>query len=294
LGETFEYSPKDKSYRFFAEQVSHHPPVSVAVAESKNYLLQLEMNLKMKYYGNSAVAEVNGTQSLKTQLGDHFTWNHLETSAYNVIIGGMWVDHYGTLEIKNHTTGDKCVLTATKCGYFSRGRYETSAKIFDGKGNLKLKLAGKWFETLSAIKVDQNGNEGDAIPLWKRPEMPTHKWNWFTFNDELNHFDSDYKSILPDSESNVDSRLRSDRLSLEKGENSNASNEKYRLENEQRQREKALKSKNEPYHPKYFNQNQDGTYSRVGDYWQDRSERIKKSGKTFDNLEELKFLEKNS
>lgn len=37
LGETYEYARPDKGYRFFIEQVSHHPPVGAAYAESKKW-----------------------------------------------------------------------------------------------------------------------------------------------------------------------------------------------------------------------------------------------------------------
>lgn len=37
LGETFEYVRPDKGYRFFVEQVSHHPPVGAAWAESPKW-----------------------------------------------------------------------------------------------------------------------------------------------------------------------------------------------------------------------------------------------------------------
>lgn len=37
LGETFEYVRPDKGYRFFVEQVSHHPPIGAAWAESPKW-----------------------------------------------------------------------------------------------------------------------------------------------------------------------------------------------------------------------------------------------------------------
>jgi hypothetical protein len=37
LAETYEYARPDKGYRFFIEQVSHHPPVGAAYAESKKW-----------------------------------------------------------------------------------------------------------------------------------------------------------------------------------------------------------------------------------------------------------------
>lgn len=37
LGETYEYCRPDKGYRFFVEQVSHHPPIGAAWAESPKW-----------------------------------------------------------------------------------------------------------------------------------------------------------------------------------------------------------------------------------------------------------------
>jgi oxysterol-binding protein 1 len=37
LGETYEYVRPDKHYRFFIEQVSHHPPIGAAWAESPKW-----------------------------------------------------------------------------------------------------------------------------------------------------------------------------------------------------------------------------------------------------------------
>lgn len=37
LGETFEYARPDKGYRVFIEQVSHHPPIGAAWAESPKW-----------------------------------------------------------------------------------------------------------------------------------------------------------------------------------------------------------------------------------------------------------------
>ena len=37
LGETYEYARPDKGYRFFVEQVSHHPPIGAAWAEAPKW-----------------------------------------------------------------------------------------------------------------------------------------------------------------------------------------------------------------------------------------------------------------
>ncbi len=59
------------------------------------------------------------------------------TTAHNIIIGGMWVDHYGTLTFVNHTLGDKCVVRVTKSGWLGSGRFEVQGEVTDAAGNIK-------------------------------------------------------------------------------------------------------------------------------------------------------------
>ena len=49
LGETYEYVRPDKGYRFFIEQVSHHPPIGAAWAEGP----------KWDYYVSTIAPQIN-------------------------------------------------------------------------------------------------------------------------------------------------------------------------------------------------------------------------------------------
>ncbi|XP_068082780.1 oxysterol-binding protein-related protein 6 isoform X2 [Anabrus simplex] len=53
LGETYECIREDKGFRFIAEQVSHHPPVSVCYAESRNFIFWQDARIKTKFWGKS-------------------------------------------------------------------------------------------------------------------------------------------------------------------------------------------------------------------------------------------------
>ena len=54
LGETYEYARPDKGYRFFIEQVSHHPPVGAAYAESKkwDYYVRVLLQVMLVSFGD--------------------------------------------------------------------------------------------------------------------------------------------------------------------------------------------------------------------------------------------------
>jgi len=276
LGETFEYVPEHKRWKFIAEQVSHHPPVGVARAESDKFILELEMELKTKFTGNSSdVIVLGGCHFYTTQFKDNFSWGHLDTTAHNVIIGGMWVDHYGTLQVTNHTTGDKCILRVTKSGWLGSGRYDVQGEVVDVNGNIKLKINGKWSEGLAAIAMNPDGTvQGEPIILWKRTAIPQHKWNWSKFNDEVNAISDFEASILPAT----DSRLRGDRRALELDDITNAGKEKVRLEEDQRAKRKARETKGEVYEPKYFKSEPDDVWghkwSYIGKYWEEREKKV--------------------
>jgi hypothetical protein len=45
---------------------------------------------------------------------------------HNIIVGKLWVDQSGEMDITNHVTGDKCHLKFIPYSYFSR---ETQRKV---------------------------------------------------------------------------------------------------------------------------------------------------------------------
>jgi len=277
LGETFEYISEDNKWRFFAEQVSHHPPIGVAEAFSDGFRLRLEMEIKTKFRGNSSDVIVLGTNGFTaSKYKDSFVWGHLETCAHNVIIGGMWVDHYGNLEIVNETTGEKGVLKFTRSGWLGAGRFDLLGELKDAQGELRMKLVGKWNEYINAIKVNKDGTEGQPILLWRRStKPPENKWGFSKFVENLNNFDEQYKAILPPT----DSRFRGDRYYLERDNLELAGKEKLRLEEKQRAERKEREEKEKTWVPRYFQKEEDPKFDHrwtyTGKYWEEREQRAK-------------------
>lgn len=64
------------------------------------------------------------------------------SKAHNIVIGRTWVDSAGDFYVLNVTTGSKCVLKFTPCGWFSYGRYEYSGFIEDKDGVKKMLISG--------------------------------------------------------------------------------------------------------------------------------------------------------
>ena len=52
--------------------------------------------------------------------GNHYTWKKVTTTVNNIIVGKLWVDNHGEMQITNHKTGDVCHLNIHQYSYFSR------------------------------------------------------------------------------------------------------------------------------------------------------------------------------
>ena len=52
--------------------------------------------------------------------GNHYTWRKVATTVHNIIVGKLWVDNHGEMDIKNHHNGDNCHLKYSAYSYFSR------------------------------------------------------------------------------------------------------------------------------------------------------------------------------
>ncbi|KAK2489838.1 hypothetical protein MC885_012230 [Smutsia gigantea] len=136
LGETYELIREDLGFRFISEQVSHHPPISAFYSEglSQDFLFHGSIYPKLKFWGKSVEAEPRGTITLELlKHNEAYTWTNPTCCVHNVIIGKLWIEQYGTVEILNHRTGDKCVLHFKPCGLFGKELHKVEGHIQDEK-----------------------------------------------------------------------------------------------------------------------------------------------------------------
>ena len=105
LGETFELIGKD--YKYFAEQVSHHPPVSACIAENHNYKYHMDTNTTMGVSWTGVLTAVPiGYQHVYLKSHDeHYLISRPDTTVNNLLIGTMYVEHVGTMTVTNCKTG---------------------------------------------------------------------------------------------------------------------------------------------------------------------------------------------
>ncbi|XP_056679785.1 oxysterol-binding protein-related protein 1 isoform X3 [Monodelphis domestica] len=257
LGETYELVRDDLGFRLISEQVSHHPPVSAFHAEGLNndFIFHGSIYPKLKFWGKSVEAEPKGTITLELlEHNEAYTWTNPTCCVHNIIVGKLWIEQYGNMEITNHKTGDKCILNFKPCGLFGKELHKVEGYIQD-KSKKKLRaLYGKWTEclysvdpaTFEACKKNDKKNadekksskqmgtseEPDEMPLpdsesvhvipgsvllWRiapRPPNSAQMYNFTSFAMVLNEVDKEMESVIP----KTDCRLRPDIRAMENGE----------------------------------------------------------------------------
>ncbi|XP_015677447.1 oxysterol-binding protein-related protein 1 [Protobothrops mucrosquamatus] len=293
LGETYELVREDLGFRLISEQVSHHPPISAIYAEGLNndFVFHGSIYPKLKFWGKSVEAEPKGIITLKLlEHNEAYTWTNPTCCVHNIIVGKLWIEQYGNMEITNYTTGEKCMLNFKPCGLFGKELHKVEGYIQDKSKKKLCALYGKWTECLYSVdlttfeaykkndkknteekknnKQTGNSDEPDEMPLpecesicvipgsvllWKiapRPSNSTQMYNFTTFAMMLNELDQEMESIIP----KTDCRLRPDIRAMENGEIDVASEEKKRLEEKQRTARKNRSKSEEDWKTRWFHQ----------------------------------------
>lgn len=240
LGETYEYVSRDRQFRYIAEQVSHHPvgflfspfsvkhrisdgeeqPISACHCESPHYIFWSDSTLETKFNGKSmSIIPKGHCHVILKSTGHHYSWKKVVTSVQNIIVGTLYVDHYGVMEITNHSTGHVGRLKFIQRGWRGQnacvvegGVYanaETEEKLFT--------LNGKWSDTLTSKKTsaDPNADDQRLHVIWKRHDLPEHaaqNWNLTHFAISLNECSDELAKVLAPS----DARFRPDQRAMEK------------------------------------------------------------------------------
>ncbi|CAH1716420.1 unnamed protein product [Chironomus riparius] len=152
LGETYEIERPE--FRCLCEQVSHHPPVSAFHAESPSFQFYGSIYPKIKFWGKSIEIQPKGTLTVKLPKWDEtYSWNNPNCTIHNVIVGKLWMEQYGTIEIVNHQSGLKAILQFKATGSIHKDLHRVEGTILDGNKK-KLFLYGRWTDVLKCTDYD--------------------------------------------------------------------------------------------------------------------------------------------
>jgi len=162
-----------------------------------------------------------------TKITEHYSIERVNSSVNNLIFGEMYVEHSGTMTVRNKSLNEVCFVDFKKRGWGNKGAFEVEGFAYN-QNNMKEKkgrISGKWTESL-AIRI-YNGTEQqqqDQV-IWTANPMPpqSDSMYYFTyFTLQLNYLPPSLRSKLPPT----DSRLRPDQRALENGDLVRAADEK--------------------------------------------------------------------
>uniref|UniRef100_A0A8C5CP18 Oxysterol-binding protein n=1 Tax=Gadus morhua TaxID=8049 RepID=A0A8C5CP18_GADMO len=267
LGETYECSRTDKGFRFIAEQVSHHPPVSACHCDSKNFTFSQDMRWKNKFWGKSMeIVPMGTTHVTLPAFGDHYEWNKVTSCIHNILSGQRWIEHYGEMTVRNlNSDGCQCKVTFVKAKSWSSTVNEIEGVVTDADGRVVHSIFGKWHDSL------YQGDPPMSTCIWRANPMPLAHEQYYGFTKfavELNELAPDLRALLPPT----DTRFRPDQRMLEEGNVDGAEEQKQRLEQLQRERRQVLQDNNLTHKPRFFRyiKKIDDTWVTDNTYWEQR------------------------
>ncbi|XP_064612386.1 LOW QUALITY PROTEIN: oxysterol-binding protein 1-like [Liolophura sinensis] len=289
LGETYECDRMDDlGWRAISEQVSHHPPIAATHAEGRGWKLWQEFAMTSKFRGKYLQILPLGITHLEfTKTGCHFTWRKVTSTVHNIIVGRLWVDNHGDMDIINHNTGEKCHLNYSAYSYFSKEPpRKVTGVVTDKYGNPQWVLTGTWDDHMEGARIlhvqESKGKPvfetGPHKLLWKRKPPPPNSEKMYNFTQlaiELNEWE--------DGTAPTDSRRRPDQRLMEEGRWDEANKTKVVLEERQRTARKKREAEAEKaaaegrdypsYEPLWFRQVEDKHHGGLmhlyrESYWQ--------------------------
>uniref|UniRef100_T1JB46 Oxysterol-binding protein n=1 Tax=Strigamia maritima TaxID=126957 RepID=T1JB46_STRMM len=142
LGETYELERDD--YHLICEQVSHHPPISAFHAHSPDFIFHGSIQPKLKFWGKSVEIQPKGIITVELRKhGEAYTWSNVNCCIHNIIVGKLWIEQYGVLEVVNHKTNMKCTVNFKPAGWFSKDLHKKQKFLY-----------GKWTDFIKSVDIE--------------------------------------------------------------------------------------------------------------------------------------------
>lgn len=167
--------------RAMAQQVSHHPPITAAYCESDYFIYNGSVNPKIKFWGRSIEVQPDG--QCKIYLKRHkesYIFKSPSCSVHNIIVGKLWFEHFGPLDIKCAETNLQANLVFKQAGWFSNDLHRFDGFIVEGAGDepkqsekKKLRfIYGKWTDYIKSVKYSdyENYMRDNQQKLFKIPD----------------------------------------------------------------------------------------------------------------------------
>uniref|UniRef100_A0A914C1C2 Oxysterol-binding protein n=1 Tax=Acrobeloides nanus TaxID=290746 RepID=A0A914C1C2_9BILA len=293
LGETYECDRTDDlGWKSFTEQVSHHPPATAHHANGKKWIMHQDFTMTSRFRGKYLSVTPTGITHVKFKdQPNWYTYRKITTTVHNIIVGKLWIDNHGEMQIENHYTGDKCILKFHAYSYFSSEKpRKVSGIVKDKNGVARWLIQGYWDKSIDILQVTKQEKGAKTV---LETELPRRVWTInppYPNSEKMYHF-TKLALELNEPEEGVaptDSRLRLDQRWMEEGRWDEANSKKQELEERQRTVRKKREAEAEramqqglpypEYTPCWFEKTQDEStgsviYTFKGDYWDCKTRR---------------------
>ncbi|XP_052861291.1 oxysterol-binding protein 1 isoform X3 [Anopheles cruzii] len=290
LGETYECDRTDDlGWRCINEQVSHHPPMAAQYCEGRGWRCWQEFTMTSKFRGKYIQIVPLGYAHVEfPATGNRYTWRKVTTTVHNIIVGKLWVDNHGEMEIfgERNAKGVKCHLKYLPYSYFTRDtQRRVKGVVMDNANQVKWVINGTWDSKIEIAPVTSTSGStenpvyktGNYKTAWTRNLPPPDSDKYYNFTLLACQLNEPEPGLAP-----TDSRLRPDQRLMEEGRWNESNQEKLRLEEGQRARRRQREAEAEkaaaegrpypPYEPIWFSkEKEEGTDNLVhvykGSYW---------------------------
>jgi hypothetical protein len=157
LGETYECDrTDDKGWRCINEQVKHHPPTVAQHCEGQGWTMWQDFTMKSKFKGNYLELAPSGIAHLSFKTsGSIYSWRKVNTYVHNLVIGRLWVDNEGDMEIQNHKTGDRCTLKYIPQSTFGKEQKKVTGLVWNKQEVIRWTLNGYWDKHMEYMEIRQ-------------------------------------------------------------------------------------------------------------------------------------------
>ena len=166
------------------------------------------------------------------------------------------------MEVRNHTTGDTCILDFKARGWKASSAYHVSGKVTSGNdGKTRWSMGGRWNDKIYArltpgfedsalsppsaaagTRIGSTIDPSQAFLVWEAHTRPSGiPFNLTPFVVTFQSLTDSLRPYLPPT----DTRFRPDQVAMEVGEYDKAAEEKNRVEEKQRAKRRDREEKGE-------------------------------------------------
>ena len=292
IGETFEFCYNCQKFRYYAEQVKHHPPITAFIGETPDFV----------YYGDTAndtsfkflkgAMELTFKNKIHVYLknsGNHYVFNRPVVSIKGLMKPPMYNDYSGCTIIQDVNDKNlKCELNFIEQSWTSENIGDFEGKVFSDENKVEYIIGGNWKEEIFITDADGNNKEVllklNKKNLYLQNNLEQYNLPFYTSN--LNYLNDVLKNVLPKN----DSRFREDIRLLEiGGDNEKAQEFKDKYEEKQRK-----ELNNENHKILFFIEKKDIETDEVyylpnGEYWELKKEGTLKNNENKDIFDVSKY-----